>query len=78
MKSFDSPSILATFQKHFKYLESKGFKPTYNVLDKQASKFIKEFLTEEGSPYQFVELHNHRVNARERAVQTWKFIFVQI
>jgi len=76
MKSFDSPSILAAFQKHFKYLERKGFKPIFNVLDNQASKVIKEFLTEEGSPYQFVEPHNHRVNASERAIQTWKNHFI--
>ena len=76
VKSFDSPSILAAFQKHFRYLEGKGFKPTFNVLDNQASKVIKEFLMEEGSPYQFVEPHNHRVNASERAIQTWKNHFI--
>jgi len=33
MKNFESPTILAAFQKHFKYLEKKGFKPTFSVLD---------------------------------------------
>ena len=76
MKNFESNTICAAFQKTFKYLESKGYKPTFNVLDNQASKVIKEFLVKETSPYQFVEPHNHRVNACERAIQTWKNHFI--
>jgi len=54
----------------------RGLKPTFNVLDNKASKVIKEFLQGENSPYQFVEPHNHRVNASERAIQTWKNHFL--
>ena len=47
MKNFESNTICTAFSKTFKYLESKGFKPTCNVLDNQASKVIKEFLVTE-------------------------------
>jgi len=33
MKNFESKTICAAFQKQFKYLESKGYKLNFNVLD---------------------------------------------
>ncbi|NCG02080.1 MAG: hypothetical protein GWP22_01255, partial [Actinomycetales bacterium] len=74
--NFESASIVNAFSRQFKYLEDKGFKPTFNVLDNQASKAIKSFLEEQNSKYQFVEPYNHRVNAAERAIQTFKNHFI--
>ena len=55
---------------------SKGFKPKVNVMDNQATKAIKAYLTPQQVTLQLVEPHNHRVNAAERAIQTFKNRFI--
>jgi len=57
-------------------LEAKGYKPKMNVMDNQATKFIKKFLTKKECELQVVEPHNHRVNVAERAIQTFKDAFI--
>jgi hypothetical protein len=55
---------------------AKGFKPKLNIMDNQATKPIKKVLTEHDCKLQVVEPHNHRVNAAERAIQTFKGAFI--
>ncbi len=38
--------------------------------------FDKQFLSEDDCKLQLVEPHNHRVNAAERAIQTFKDVFI--
>ena len=72
----DSANILAAYKKNFEYLVSKGFTPKLNVMDNQATKVIKAYLTPRAVALQLVEPHNHRVNAAERAIQTFKNRFI--
>ncbi len=72
----DNASILTTYTKNFEYLASKGYKPQINVMDNQATKVIKAYLTPQQVSLQLVELHNHHVNAVERAIQTFKNWFI--
>ena len=72
----DSKSILEAYKKIFEYLVSKGYKPKVNVMDNQATKTIKEYLLTQQCALQLVEPHNHRVNAAERAIQTFKNRFI--
>jgi hypothetical protein len=60
----------------FDNLTSKGYKPKINIMDNQATKYIKAFLTEQQCQLQLVEPHNHRLNAAERAIQTFKDAFI--
>ena len=53
-------------------LEAKGFKIKLNIMDNQATKYIIKFLNEKDSKVQLVEPGNKRLNAAERAIQTWK------
>ena len=53
-------------------LEEKGFKVKMNVMDNQATKNIKKFLTKKECDIQLVEPNNKHLNAAERAIQTWK------
>ena len=76
--NFESKKICDAYAKVFKYLESKGQKPMFNILDNQDSTAIKAFLEENNSKYQFVEPHNHRVNAAEREIQTFKVHFITV
>jgi hypothetical protein len=69
-------TILDVFDKVFQELRSKGFKPTFNVTDNQAASPIKKYLQKENTTWQFVEPNNHRVNAAERAIQTYKNHFI--
>jgi hypothetical protein len=72
----DDRSIFAAYKEVFETLEAKGYKPKMNVMDNQATKYIKKFLTEKECDLQLVEPHNHRVNAAERAIQTFKDAFI--
>jgi hypothetical protein len=72
----DDLTIFNVYQSIFEDLASKGFKPKLNVMDNQATKHIKKFLTEEECKLQLVEPHNHCVNAAERAIQTFKDTFI--
>jgi hypothetical protein len=47
-----------------------------NVMDNQATKHIKKFLTKKECDLQVVEPHNHRVNAAGRAIQIFKDAFI--
>ena len=72
----DDQSIFDAYRRKFEYLESKGFKMKLNIMDNQATKQIKSFLTKKQCRLQLVEPHNHRVNAAERAIQTFKNHFI--
>ncbi len=45
-------------------------------MDNQATPHIKAFLTEQQCKLQLIEPHNHRMNAAERAIQTFKDAFI--
>jgi hypothetical protein len=68
----DSERILEAYKSNFKYLVSKGLEPKVHVMDNQATKAIKAYLTPQQITLQLVEHHNHRVNTAERAIQPSK------
>ena len=69
-------TIITTFKTIYKTLVAKGHKPLLNITDNQATKPLKKFLKEKKCKWQFVEPNNHRVNAAERAIQTFKNHFI--
>jgi hypothetical protein len=71
----DDISITNAYKMQFNGLTANRFKPKINIMDNQATKHIKAFLTEQQCKLQLVELHNHRMNATERAIQTFKDAF---
>ncbi len=76
ISGLDDKSIFNMYKKNFDKLASKGFKPKLNVMDNQATRYIRHFLTAEECELQLVEPHNHRVNAARRAIQTFKDAFI--
>jgi hypothetical protein len=76
IKGLDDVSIFTAYKAYFEELTRKGFKPQLNIMDNQATKHIKKFLTENECALQVVEPHNHRVNAAERAIKTFKGAFI--
>ncbi len=74
--NLDDRIIFEAYKELLETLESKGYKPNMNVMDIQATKFIKQILTKKDCNLQVVEPHSHRVNAAERAIQTCKDAFI--
>jgi hypothetical protein len=72
----EAPRIMEAFEDVFSYLEDIGFKPRFNVLDNEASSAITKYLSTKGIKWQFVPPNEHRVNAAERAIQTFKNHFI--
>jgi hypothetical protein len=72
----DDRSIYEAYKEVFESLEAKGYKPKMNVMDNQATKYIKQFLIKKECDLQVVEPHNHQVIAAERAIQTFKDAFI--
>ena len=60
--------ILKAFEDVFNDLTEKGYNPTLNVTDNQATRLIKAFLKTKQCKWQFAEPSNHRVNATKRAI----------
>jgi hypothetical protein len=76
ISALDNKRIFNAYKMQFDDLTSKGFKPKINIMDNQATKHIKTFLTEQQCKLQLLEPHNHRMNAAERAIQTFKDAFI--
>ncbi len=64
------------YNMQFKDLIRNGFKQKLNIMDNQATKHIKALLTEQQCKLQLIEPYNHRMNAVERAIQTFKDAFI--
>jgi hypothetical protein len=60
------------------HLVDRGFLPKHQRLDNEASAGFKSNLCQKGIDFQLVPPHNHRRNATERAIQTFKNHFVAI
>jgi hypothetical protein len=56
----DDVTTFNAYKQQFELLTSKGFKPKLNVVDNQATKYIKIFRTKQDGKLQLVEPHNHR------------------
>ncbi len=76
ISNFTNDAILKAFHQEFELLKSKGHKYQLNVMDNQACMVVKKFLTTKECKNMLVELNNHRVNAAERAIQTFTVHFI--
>ena len=72
----DDVSIFNAYKQYFDKLKGKGFKPKLNIMDNQATKHIKKFLTKNDCKLQVVEPHNHQVNVAKHTIQTFKAAFI--
>jgi hypothetical protein len=72
MKKRCDSEALRAYEHLYQELIQHGSKPTLNIMDNEASTAIKRAIRDSGAKYQLVEPHNHRVNAAERAIRTFK------
>jgi hypothetical protein len=69
---------IRAYNKLHAYLVDRGFQPQLQRLDNEASAAYKSNLRAKNIDFQLVPPHNHRRNAAERAIQTFKNHFVAI
>ena len=74
MKSKHDSEMLRVFDKVYRKLTSRGIKPTFHVMDNEASSAIMDWLQRvKQVDAQKVSRHNHRVNVAERMIETGKY-----
>ena len=76
MKTRSDACMVGAHQEIYEYLEAVDQKPTLNVTDNEASKAVQNYIKSKDVDWQLVEPDNHRVNAAERAIQTFKNYFL--
>ena len=76
MKNRSDKEAVRCYKDMYTFLEKRNCKPKLNIIDNKASQAVKNFITNEHTKYQLVEPNNHRVNASERAIRTFKNHFV--
>ena len=68
-----SKEIKRAFKTKIEYLKDRGLKPLINIMDNEASKELKRYISlEEEMKYELVPPHIHRRNAAEQAITTFK------
>jgi hypothetical protein len=72
VKDGKADTTIATFEAHIQYLTKWGFTPTLNIIGNVAIQAIQSYIETNDIKVQLVQPHNHRVNAVEQAIQTFK------
>ncbi|CAJ1962020.1 unnamed protein product [Cylindrotheca closterium] len=78
LKSRKGSELLRAFQNLTARLTAKGFRPRLQCLDNEASNKMKKHLKLQDIDFQLVPPHNHRRNAAERTIRTFKNHFIAI
>ena len=76
MKNRSDAEAVRCYKEMYNFLKKRNCKPKLNIMDNEASRAVKNFITNENTKYQLVEPNNHRVNAAERAIRTFKNHFI--
>ena len=76
MPSRNDSAMVTAFQTVFAQLKERGYTPTLNIMDNECSKAVEAYIKKEKVNIQLVAPHNHRVNASERAIATFKDHFI--
>ena len=76
MPSRNDNAMITAFETVLDQLKVRGYHPTLNIMDNECSKAVEAYIRKEKIAIQLVLPHNHRVNAAERAIATFKDHFV--
>ena len=78
LKNRSDTETLKVYKEIYKLLTARGFNPKLHTLDNKASRLLKTQITKNGTKYQLVEPHNHRVLALECCIITFKNHFITV
>ncbi len=76
MPSCTDASMVTALTKVITILKAGDYQPAHNVMDNKCSAAVKKYIRSENINIQLVPPHNHRVNAAERAITTFKEHFI--
>ena len=65
-------TMVTAFQEVITVLKARGYSPALNVMDNECSKTVEQYIRSNNIAIQLVPPDNHRVNAAERAIATFK------
>ena len=72
IKNRDTESIIVAWQKCHARLTNHGHEIKHYILDNKCSRQFRDALDAAGITYELVPPHQHRCNAAERAIRTFK------
>ena len=78
MPSRTTNQILLAYEKIHTLLTTWGIIPSLHIMDNEMSYLLKDYITRHHSKYQLVPPNQHRANAAERAIRTFKNHFISI
>jgi hypothetical protein len=76
MPSQTKASFITAFPEVLNILQARDYQPALNVMDNECSKAVKKHIQSNKMEIQLVPAHNHRINAAECAISTFKEHFV--
>jgi hypothetical protein len=76
MPSRNDGAMIAAFTNILTNLNACGYIPTLNFMDNECSKAVEAHITTNNMDIHLLPPHNHRVNAAERAIATFKEHFI--
>jgi hypothetical protein len=71
-------SMVIAFTEVITTLKTRGYHPTLNVMDNECSAAVEKYIRSENISIHLVPPHNHRVNAAEQAIATFKEHFIAV
>ena len=72
MKNRSNIEAMRVYEEIYEYIKARKCKPKLEIMDNGTSTSVKRYITNTNVNYQLVEPNNHRVNAAERAIRTFK------
>ena len=72
IKNRQAESISSSIRKNAQIPKSKGMKPKTQILDNECSQKLKDYMVKHNIKYQLATPGQHRANAAERAIRTFK------
>jgi len=76
MPSCTDASMVTAFTEVITTFKTGGYHPALTVMDNECSASVEKYIRSEKINIQLVPPHNHRVNAAERAITTFKEHFI--
>ena len=77
MKNREKETMVNTFTEIYNFLKRRKLAPKLHVMDNECSKLLMNYIEDNNqTKIQFVEAHNHQINAAERAIRTFKDHFI--
>jgi hypothetical protein len=76
MPTRTNAAMITAFKEVIEVLRIRGYHPALNVMDNECSTAVERYIQSEKINIQLVPPHNHRANAAEQAIATFKEHFI--